>query len=99
MGKNYPLKKFSIKIFLPPILTLSRAFKISGVGTVVTGTVVQGFLRTGQIVKIGPFDPKDTTIKSIHLAISQTPAAVAYEGDYVALNISQISFKYVTKKK
>jgi hypothetical protein len=73
----------------PLRVTIDSAYKITGVGTVITGTVIQGVIHDGQYVKIGPIN-KIVRIRSLHLAVPKYPIKEGYPGDYVGINVSGI---------
>ncbi|MDQ2993069.1 MAG: selenocysteine-specific translation elongation factor [Candidatus Eremiobacteraeota bacterium] len=71
----------------PAYLPVDRAFVLPGVGTVVTGTLMQGSLRSGQTVRMAPAGT-ETRIRSLH--VFGTAREVASAGSRVALNLAGI---------
>lgn len=71
-----------------PRLPIDRAFTLSGIGTVVTGTLLGGELRQGQSVLLQPTETP-ARIRSLH--IHNRPAERAGPGTRVALNLSDVS--------
>ncbi|MDP6823187.1 MAG: selenocysteine-specific translation elongation factor [Dehalococcoidia bacterium] len=77
-----------------PRLPVDRAFTISGFGTVVTGTLVDGTLRVGQEVELLP-DGVRCRIRG--LQTHQTAEEIAYPGTRVAVNLSGVSHEEVER--
>ncbi|MEI6045199.1 MAG: selenocysteine-specific translation elongation factor [Chloroflexota bacterium] len=67
-----------------PRLPIDRVFTISGFGTVVTGTLIEGRLTIGQEVEIQPGGLK-SRIRSLQM--HQTKAEIAPPGNRVAVNL------------
>jgi len=76
----------------PLRILIDRAYKVPGIGTVVTGTVIQGIVYLEQNVKIGPIGII-TQIKSLHLAIPKKPIQVGYPGDHIGMALRGVSAK------
>ncbi|KAE8332308.1 elongation factor 1-alpha [Aspergillus sergii] len=82
----------AIKYFPPPRRSLNasfrlpirKAYKIPGVGTIVTGTVIAGSCRPGMIVALSPggITAQVQSIQQFHKQVSQCSA-----GDIVGLNL------------
>lgn len=70
-----------------PRLPVDRVFSISGFGTVVTGTLLAGKLKTGDEVQIYPGDIK-ARIRT--LQVHDEDAPVAYGGQRVAINLAGV---------
>ena len=68
-----------------PRLWIDRVFTISGAGTVVTGTLAGGGLKTGEAIEISPAGSR-ARIRTIQSHKKQTPSAGP--GQRVALNLS-----------
>ena len=77
-----------------PRLPVDRSFTISGFGTVVTGTLVDGTLRVGQEVELLPEGVK---CRIRGLQTHQTSEEIAYPGTRVAVNLSGISHDEVSR--
>ena len=77
-----------------PRLPVDRSFTISGFGTVVTGTLVDGTLRVGQEVELLPEGVK---CRIRGLQTHQTAEEVAYPGTRVAVNLSGVSHDEVSR--
>ncbi len=77
-----------------PRLPVDRSFTISGFGTVVTGTLVDGTLRVGQEVELLP-DGVRCRIRG--LQTHQTAEEIAYPGTRVAVNLSGVSHEDVER--
>ncbi|HEY3489098.1 MAG TPA: selenocysteine-specific translation elongation factor [Candidatus Deferrimicrobiaceae bacterium] len=72
---------------LPFRLPIDRSFTIKGFGTVVTGTVTGGSIRTGEEVSIQPGGP---TARIRGLQVHGTPAEQAEAGNRAAVNLQGI---------
>jgi len=77
-----------------PRLPVDRSFTISGFGTVVTGTLVDGTLRVGQEVELLPEGLK-ARIRG--LQTHQTAEEVAFPGTRVAVNLGGVSHDEVSR--
>ncbi len=66
-------------------LAVDRVFTLSGVGVVVTGTVLSGFVGIGAQVVISP-SGLPARVRSIHA--QNRPAEIAWAGDRCALNLA-----------
>jgi selenocysteine-specific elongation factor len=77
-----------------PRLAVDRSFSISGFGTVVTGTLVDGSLQTGQEVEIVP-SGKRSRIRG--LQSHQTKIEAADPGNRVAVNLGGIASNEVVR--
>jgi selenocysteine-specific elongation factor len=71
-----------------PRLMIDRAFTIAGSGTVVTGTLVDGTLKTGQEVEILPSGLK---ARLRGLQTHKTRIDMAYPGSRVAANLTGVA--------
>lgn len=80
------------EIHKPLRIVIDRSYQVRGVGTVLTGTIVQGVIRVGQHVKLGPIN-RIVHVRSLHLAVEKQPIAAGYPGQYVGLNIPFFSKK------
>jgi len=77
-----------------PRLPVDRSFTISGFGTVVTGTLVDGTLRVGQEVELLP---KGLKARIRGLQTHQTAEEVAFPGTRVAVNLGGVSHDEVSR--
>lgn len=68
-------------------LPIDRSFSLKGFGTVVTGTLWNGVLRTGETVAIHPFD-REVRIRGLQVHGVQVTAAVA--GQRTAVNLANV---------
>jgi len=73
----------------PLRISIDHACAVTGVGTIVMGTVIQGVVFCGQNVRIGPIDI-NTQVKSLHLAIPKIPIDMGFPGDHVALCLRNV---------
>ncbi len=71
-----------------PRLPIDRVFTMTGFGTIVTGTLLDGVFRTGQEVEIQPQGLK-TRIRSLQMHGRQ--AEVTTPGNRVAMNLANVS--------
>ena len=77
-----------------PRLPVDRSFTISGFGTVVTGTLVDGTLRVGQEVELLP---KGLKARIRGLQTHQAAEEVAFPGTRVAVNLGGVSHDEVSR--
>jgi selenocysteine-specific elongation factor len=66
-------------------LAVDRVFTLSGVGVIVTGTVLSGIVRTGDQVQLSP-SGLEARVRSIHA--QNRPAEFTKAGDRSALNLT-----------
>lgn len=66
-------------------LAVDRSFTLQGAGTVVTGTILSGRVRTGDLVKVSP-SGLDARVRSIRA--QDTPAEIGHAGDRCGLNLA-----------
>ncbi|MFX1481693.1 MAG: selenocysteine-specific translation elongation factor [Promethearchaeota archaeon] len=78
----------------PLILPIDHAFPIKGYGTVVTGTILQGTIRSGESVEIAPLSKK-SRVRSIQTFGKVRENASA--GDRVGINIPDIDDTEITR--
>jgi selenocysteine-specific elongation factor len=77
-----------------PRLPIDRIFSISGFGTVVTGTLISGHLRTGEEVEIQPSGLRGR-IRGLQSYLEETQ--IAEPGNRLAVNLSGID-RHVLKR-
>lgn len=75
----------SNKKHLPFRLPVDRVFSMGGFGTVVTGTLIEGTVRTGEQVEVYP-GQKKARVRGIQ--VHETAVDVASHGQRVALNLA-----------
>ncbi|NWJ44895.1 MAG: selenocysteine-specific translation elongation factor [Chloroflexi bacterium] len=68
-----------------PRLPIDRVFSVTGFGTVVTGTLIEGSLRVGQEVELMPGNLKS---RVRGLQMHKTKAEIAAPGNRVAVNLT-----------
>lgn len=78
----------------PVYLPVDRAFTLEGRGTVVTGTLLQGTLHTGESVPLQPLG-RDVRIRSLHVFGESRDAVSA--GSRVAANLAGVEREQVTR--
>jgi selenocysteine-specific elongation factor len=78
----------------PLSLPIDHAFPIKGHGTVITGTIQRGRIKTGQTVEIAPLG-KTGRVRSIQTFGEQREAAAA--GDRVGVNVPEINDTEITR--
>lgn len=78
-------------IFRMPI---DRVFTKKGIGTIITGTVYEGTVSTGDVFEIIPYD-QEVKVKQIN--VHHQKVNKAYAGQRVALNISNVNFKDISR--
>ena len=81
----------------PLRISVDSTYHVSGIGTIIVGTVLQGVIEKGQWVCIGPVGHV-TQVKSMHLAIPHSEILYGYAGDYVALAVRGVSKKDLPRR-
>lgn len=84
LANSYVRDNINSKFFMP----VDRVFKISGFGTVVTGTSMSGSINIGQTVKVLPSE-KLAKIRS--LQVHNMDVSCVNAGQRVAINLANIS--------
>ncbi len=69
-------------------LPIDRVFTLKGVGTVVTGTVISGSLKTGETVACLP---QNSALRVRGLQVHNQPAAEVFAGQRAAINLADAS--------
>ncbi|MBM4762799.1 selenocysteine-specific translation elongation factor [Bacillus sp. B15-48] len=69
-------------------LPIDQVFTVKGQGTVVRGTVYEGMVEEGQLLKVLP---KDLEVRARQLQVHHKPANAAFAGQRVAINLSGVS--------
>jgi selenocysteine-specific elongation factor len=69
-------------------LPIDQVFTVKGQGTVVRGTVYEGMVEEGQILKIMP---KGTEVRARQIQVHHQSAVKAYAGQRAAINLSGVS--------
>jgi selenocysteine-specific elongation factor len=69
-------------------LPVDQVFTVKGQGTVVRGTVYEGNVEEGQLLKVMP---KGLEVRARQLQVHHQPAAAAYAGQRAAINLSGVS--------
>ena len=77
-----------------PILPIDRSFSVTGFGTVVTGTLMNGTFTTGQDVHIEP-SGLSARVRGIQMHKNQT--GMALPGNRVAVNLSGVEHRDVRR--
>lgn len=77
-----------------PRLPIDRIFSLSGFGTIVTGTLIDGSLRTGDAVEIQPMGLQG---RIRGLQTHQTKIDVARPGSRVAVNLSGVAKNEISR--
>jgi selenocysteine-specific elongation factor len=78
----------------PAYLPLDRAFTLAGHGTIVTGTLMQGRIAVGDVLKLSPLD-RNVRVRS--LQVFGKPRDAATGGSRVALNLPGIELSEVAR--
>lgn len=78
----------------PLLLPIDHAFLVKGHGTVVTGTVLRGSLRIGDLVEIAPLD-MSARVRSIQTFGESRQTASA--GDRVGINVPEVDSAQVSR--
>ncbi|MHB1846556.1 MAG: selenocysteine-specific translation elongation factor [Deltaproteobacteria bacterium] len=79
----------------PAYLPIDRAFTLKGFGTVVTGTLLSGTLRSEESVELLPGGPSGLRIRAIQLHGKEAPLAEA--GQRTALNLPGVEVERVSR--
>lgn len=87
-------KARAVTDFGRPRLPVDRAFSISGFGTVVTGTLLDGEFKTGDAVRVLP-SGRPARIRG--LQTHQEPVAVAVPASRLAINLNGVSVDDVAR--
>jgi selenocysteine-specific elongation factor len=69
-------------------LPVDQVFTVKGQGTVVRGTVYEGNVEEGQLLKVMP---KGLEVRARQLQVHHQPAVAAYAGQRAAINLSGVS--------
>lgn len=83
---------------MPFLMYIDDKFDVKGVGLVVSGLTVQGMVKTGDILQLGPFSDGSlrlVRVKSIH--VCRMPVDEAYAGQDVCLAIANVDYDEVEK--
>ena len=75
-------------------LPVDRAFSVSGFGTVVTGTIISGRIKVGDIVEVYP-SKVITKVRGIH--IHDKPEEFGEAGQRCAINLANIKLSEVSR--
>ncbi len=78
----------------PPRLPVDRVFSITGFGTVVTGTLLSGFIRTGDVVEILP-QGLSSRVRSIQ--VHGEKMGMAEAGQRVAVNLAGLELEQIER--
>jgi selenocysteine-specific elongation factor len=77
-----------------PLLHLDRSFTVSGIGTVVTGTLWSGTLRAGDILTLLP---GSRSVRVRGLQVHDQPQSEARAGQRVAVNLAGVRAREVSR--
>jgi selenocysteine-specific elongation factor len=77
-----------------PLLHIDRAFTVDGIGTVVTGTLWSGTLRTGDHITLLPGN-RDVRVRG--LQVHDQPQQTARAGQRVAVNLAGVRAREVSR--
>jgi selenocysteine-specific elongation factor len=77
-----------------PLLHIDRAFTVDGIGTVVTGTLWSGTLRTGDHITLLPAH-RDVRVRG--LQVHDQPQQTARAGQRVAVNLASLRARDVSR--
>ncbi|MEM1669777.1 MAG: GTP-binding protein [Candidatus Methanomethylicaceae archaeon] len=94
-----PRLKWDGEITKPFLVYIDDKFNVPGVGVVVSGLILQGWIKVGEKVWIGPFGDgsfKETRIKSMH-AKKGVYIDKAQAGNSVTFAITDVSYDEVEK--
>src|SRR5579872_3166946 len=78
----------------PPFLPIDRVFALSGHGTIVTGTLMQGTLAVGETLRLQP-SGRDVRIRSLHVFGEKKEEVRG--GSRVAANLPQIDTQEIER--
>ncbi|MTI66668.1 MAG: selenocysteine-specific translation elongation factor [Firmicutes bacterium] len=77
-----------------PRIPIDRVFSITGIGTIITGTLVSGKLENGEDVQVYP---KDKTARIRSIQVHGEDSEKAYAGQRVALNLAGIKKEEINR--
>jgi len=83
---------------MPFIMYVDDKFDVKGVGLVVSGLIIQGVVKVGDILQLGPFSDGSirlVRVKSIH--VCRIPVDEAYAGQDACLAITNVEYDEVEK--
>jgi selenocysteine-specific elongation factor len=75
-------------------IPVDRVFSMEGFGTVITGTMIEGTLRDGEEITLYP-SAREVRVRGIQ--VHSRPAAAAYAGQRVAVNLSGVKKEEVSR--
>lgn len=79
----------------PFVLPIDRAFPVSGFGTVVTGSLIQGRLQVGDLVALSPGTGAVSRVRGLH--VHGTSVDSVGPGTRVAVNLSDLAWQDVPR--
>ncbi len=92
------LPKRNLEIEKPFLMFIDKIYKIKGVGTVVSGTVKQGKIKTGSTLLIGPFTSGDfKKVKAVSIQTHYYPLEEADAGLIVGICLKGIKHEDVKR--
>jgi len=75
-------------------LPIDRVFSMKGFGTVVTGTLISGAIRTGELIEVLP---RGLQAKIRGIQVYNSPAETAYAGQRTAVNLQGIEKTFLQR--
>lgn len=87
---DIPKRKTNASFRMP----IDQAFTLQGKGTIVRGTVFEGFLNEGDTLYI---KPSGSQVKARSIQVHNKPADVVYAGQRAAMNITGVSIDEVQR--
>lgn len=79
------------------LFVIDAVFQITGRGTIVTGRIENGSIKTGQKVKIIDHNKKELKSECIELEMFRRHIKEAHKGDYIGIALSNVN-KYELSK-
>jgi small GTP-binding protein len=92
-----PYKRYKLKEKQSPHFIIESTYQIKGIGIVVSGTMKDGIIKKGDILKLGPYKTEfiNIIIKSIHNNFKENVAVLrAGEGGCFAIKIASNNNKH-----
>lgn len=93
-----PRLRWDEYVRMPFLMYIDDKFDVKGVGLVVSGLAIQGVVKVGDVLQLGPFSDGSfrlVRVKSIH--VCRIPVDEAYSGQDVCLAITNAEYDEVEK--
>ena len=81
----------------PARLPVDRAFHLKGLGVVVTGTLVSGVIRAGEVLEVLPGGPGPTAVRVRSIQVHGAPREQAEAGERTSLQLSGVPLEQLRR--